>query len=200
MTLALALAGSVASTARAAEASSDAAIERAGWRADAHAAASAVDEPDAHEASARGKNLVGAKGLGALAITRGRAGAGLETASHFGVSSFYEREVVARWLDLELNVGVFSATGGVHVPVDLLFKKAFHVHRRATPYLGAGPTLETRLEDERSLVGGLTASAGVYVWVTKNFGIDVELDYTLHFTDEGREHVPTFGVGPAAHF
>ncbi len=68
------------------------------------------------------------------------------------------------WLELELNVALLSAPDGFHVPIDLLFKKPFHINRHFTPYIAVGPALEARLEDTNSLTGGVTAAAQLTVW------------------------------------
>ncbi len=146
------------------------------------------------------QNLVGAKALTALAVTRGHDGEAAGATPHYGVSVYYERELVADWLELELNVATLTAPEGLHLPVDLLFKKPFHVSRHVTPYLAVGPALEARFEAARSIAGGVTAATGVYIWFTRYFGIDLEIDYTLLKTGEGLEHVPALGFGPAAHF
>ncbi|MEZ4383643.1 MAG: hypothetical protein R3A79_20090 [Nannocystaceae bacterium] len=179
--------------------------------ADAEATAHGCD----HESCAHGghrkkhtKNLLGAKALlvSSLAETgtapmseHGDPEPGHVAGTHPGVVVFYEREVVAEWLELELNVGMVSSHEGVRVPIDLLLKKPFHAAKRATFYVGVGPSLEL-FTDGQPPLGGITGGLGSYLWFTHNFGVDLEVDYTAHFLLPGLEHVVTAGLGPVLHF
>jgi hypothetical protein len=154
------------------------------------------------------RNLLGAKALlvGSLAETgtapmseHGDPEPGHVAAIHPGVVVFYEREIIAEWLELELNVGMVSSHEGLRVPIDLLAKKPFHAAKRATLYIGIGPSLEL-FTDGQPPLGGVTGGLGSYLWFTHNFGVDLEIDYTAHFLLPGIEHVVTAGLGPVLHF
>ncbi|MCA9658300.1 MAG: hypothetical protein KC486_08145 [Myxococcales bacterium] len=154
------------------------------------------------------RNLLGAKALmvSSLAETgtapmseHGDPEPGHVAAIHPGVVVFYERELIAEWLELELNVGMVSSHEGLRVPIDLLAKKPFHLAKRATLYLGVGPSLEL-FTDGQPPLGGVTGGLGSYLWFTRSFGVDVEIDYTAHFLLPGIEHVVTAGLGPVLHF
>lgn len=152
------------------------------------------------------QNLVGLKGLALVTIAPSEGAelepeaAGPSVTPHFGASFFYEREAVENWLEIELNVAVLSAPGGVLLPVDLLLKKPFHAGRHVTAYVGLGPALEIEILDGTEVFGGLTGATGLYVWVTKNVGVDIELDYTLIVERGAIAHGLGGGVGPVFHF
>ena len=117
-----------------------------------------------------------------------------------GVSIFYERELIAHWLEIEPNIALIDGSAGMQVAIDLLFKKPFHISRRLTPYLSLGPALELFAKKEHSPLLGLTGGLGLYLWLGRDFGLDLEIDYTLHFLRPGLEHVTTLGIGPVVHF
>ncbi len=126
---------------------------------------------------------------------------GYEFHPRFGASVFYERELLQNRLEFEIQIGLVGGGGMYIMPTDILLKKPFHVNHRVTPYIGAGPALEAVFADgEQEVVVGLTSAVGVYVWFSKYAGIDVELDYTLVFSEHGLEHAPCIGVGPVFHF
>lgn len=117
-----------------------------------------------------------------------------------GAGLFYERELVRNWLEIELNVLFLTDPHATIVPIELFFKKPWHVHRSVTPYVGAGPTLDILLEERRPFVFfGLSATAGAYFWITRSFGFDLDIAYTLVF-----ERIPAhelgLGFGPVIHF
>lgn len=145
-------------------------------------------------------NLLGAKGLALTTITPARETTGPTAVPHFGASLFYERELVTGWLELELNVALVSAPGGLAIPIDLLFKKPFHASRHVTPYVGLGPALEVEVLEDTEVFGGVTAATGLYIWVSRFVGFDIELDYTARFSAEGMAHGVGGGVGPVVHF
>ena len=152
------------------------------------------------------RNLLGGKLIGLVTIARAHAEEGeeppeVEQSPFFGGSVFYERELLRNKLEFEIQFALVTS-GDVHVaPMDILLKRAFHAHHRVTPYIGGGPALELVTEgDEREVLLGMTAASGVYLWFTRSFGVDIELDYTLLVTDHGIEHAPCFGIGPVAHF
>ncbi len=158
-----------------------------------------------HKAHTR--NLFGAK---ALVVTSWAITGADETGAHgespewaesgLGVSIFYERELVANWLEIEPNLALIDGPVGMQVAIDLLLKKPFHIGRRLTPYLSLGPALELFPKNEHSPLFGITGGVGVYVWPGRDFGLDIEIDYTAHFVRPGIEHVTTFGIGPVVHF
>ena len=145
-------------------------------------------------------NLMGTKGLALTTITPARDGEGPSAVPHFGASLFYERELVTGWLELEFNVALVSAPGGLAIPIDVLLKKPFHVNRHVTPYIGLGPAFEIEVLEEPEFFGGVTAATGLYVWFSRTVGIDVELDYTARFGREGVAHGMGGGMGPVIHF
>ncbi len=158
-----------------------------------------------HKAHTR--NLFGAKALLATSwATTGAAEGGAHgdapewAESGLGVSVFYERELVANWLEIEPNIGLIDGPVGLQVAFDLLLKKPFHIGRRVTPYVSLGPALELFLNREHSPLLGVTGGFGVYVWLGRDFGLDLEFEYTAHFVRPGIEHVTIFGIGPVMHF
>lgn len=152
------------------------------------------------------ENLLGVKALALLLIgppaeEHEGESEGREVSPRFGGSVFYERELVQNWLEFEIQIGLVGGGGMFIMPIDVLLKKPFHVNHRVTPYIGGGPALEALfVNGEQEVVGGLTAAAGVYVWFSKYAGIDVEVDYTLVFSEHGIEQAPCIGVGPVFHF
>lgn len=153
------------------------------------------------------RNLLGSKALFATSLATTGAGDDGAHGHHaegpatgFGVSIFYERELVPRWLEVELNVGLIDGAAGLQVPIDLLLKKPFHLGRRLTPYIGIGPSIELFPRGDRSPLPGVTGGVGLYLWLSRDFGLDLELDYTAHFLSPGIEHVNTLGLGPVLHF
>ncbi len=153
------------------------------------------------------RNLVGAKALmvtslattGAAAGDEHGHGAGGPTTTS-GVSVFYERELVPKWLEIEVNVGLIDGAAGLQLPIDLLLKKPFHLHRRVTPYISIGPAIELFPRGDRPPLPGITGGVGAYLWLSRDFGLDIELDYTAHVLSPGLEHVITLGLGPVLHF
>ncbi|MCA9691006.1 MAG: hypothetical protein R3A51_09580 [Nannocystaceae bacterium] len=146
------------------------------------------------------RNLLGVKAMAVGAITGPEGERGVEAVAHGGGGIFYERELIQNWLEIEPNVGILSAPGGVLIPLDLLLKKPFHVHHKVTPYLGVGPAIEFLIAEERGVFGGVTATVGLYVWFGKHVGIDIELSYSLVFERGRLVHNPAGGVGPVVHF
>ncbi|MEZ4449250.1 MAG: hypothetical protein R3B09_07200 [Nannocystaceae bacterium] len=118
----------------------------------------------------------------------------------FGAGLFYERELIRNWLEIEINVLVLADARAKIVPFELYLKKPFHVHRRLTPYVGVGPTLDLLFEERRPFpFFGLGAVVGAYFWATKSLGFDVDLGYTLVF-EERPAHDLNLGFGPVLHF
>jgi len=152
------------------------------------------------------RNLLGSKALFVTAL--GTTGAEGDAHGHgaegpvtnFGVSIFYERELVPKWLEVELNVGLIDGAAGMQIPIDILLKKPFHLSRRLTPYIGLGPSIELFARGDRPPLPGVTGGIGVYLWLSRDFGLDLEIDYTAHFLSPGLEHVNTLGLGPVLHF
>lgn len=120
--------------------------------------------------------------------------------SLLGAGVFYEREVVPDWLELELNVLVLTDRRATVVPFEFFFKKSWHASRRATPYIGVGPTLDLLFEAGRAHpFFGLSATAGSYVWISRSFGIDLDIGYSAVF-ERHVAHELNLGVGPVFQF
>ena len=53
-----------------------------------------------------------------------------------GISVYYERNLIAGWLEIEPAIAVFWVEDEIVVPIEVLLKKPFHVNHVVNPYAG----------------------------------------------------------------
>lgn len=115
-------------------------------------------------------------------------------------SLFYERSVIHNWLEIELTVGAAAGAEELAMPVDLYFKKPFHPSPRVTPYIGAGPHIDVVFRPERLFLAGACVTLGSYIWFSKRWGMDIDLDYAVAANREMVVHDVLLAIGPTARF
>ena len=121
---------------------------------------------------------------------------GDEKESHLGLGGFFEVSAIHGWLEIEFGLRMLSGKDGVEIPLDLVFKKPFHLNSWIHPYVGLGPTvLLTPGSSESAAHIGLATAVGSYFWLTRHTGLTAELNYNL-ISDGGAVHE----VGGAAGF
>jgi hypothetical protein len=121
---------------------------------------------------------------------------GDEKESHLGLGGFFEVSAIHNWLEIEFGLRMLSGKDGVEIPLDLVFKKPFHLNSWIHPYVGLGPTvLLTPGSSESAAHLGLATAVGSYFWLTRHTGLTAELNYNL-ISDGGAVHE----VGGAAGF
>lgn len=155
-----------------------------------------VTEPEAGGHHREYPSLVGVK-YGQRVLLRGAVPTEVATV----IGPFFERVLVHRWLELELDLPlVVGHDGSLALPLDLHLKKPFHPSRWWSPYLGVGPTLELGLRPERGVALGISVVAGAYVWVSPRLGFDVDVSYDV--VAVRRRPVSGFlvGLGPVWRF
>lgn len=101
------------------------------------------------------------------------------------------------WLEIEISMRFMSAAGaGVYIPIDVLFKKPFHIGDVVQLYMGAGPSVSLHTSSgHTSAHFGVATVFGSYFWVSKHFGFLVEMNYIPVFTSP-----VTHEFGPQAGF
>ncbi len=110
------------------------------------------------------------------------------TTAHVGVGAFFEMLVIPNWLEIELSTRVLSAETGVELPIELLFKKPFHLTHWFHPFIGIGPALVPAfLEEGNSVHGGGASTIGAYFWLTSDLALLAEFNYNLIY-DKGLVH------------
>ncbi len=117
----------------------------------------------------------------------------------------YERTIVPRWLEIEISAPVAVLLEDEHtivaVPIDVHFKKPFHLSPRVTPYVGIGPALDIEVAPELKLFYGGSLAVGTYVWFNDSVGLDVEADYNLVVKDDQTLGQELFlAAGPVVRF
>lgn len=129
--------------------------------------------PEAHAEHHRVN--VGAAGV-VLAVFGGEEGA----QAHGGGGIFLEATAIEGWLEIELNLRLLAADGGIETPIDLLFKKPFHLNRWFHPFVGIGPAVVPSFgpRELRTHFGGASA-AGAHFWVGRRLAIVAEANYNL---------------------
>lgn len=117
------------------------------------------------------------------------------------VGPFFERVVVHRWLELEVDLPLaITQDGALALPLDLHFKKPFHPSRHWSPYVGLGPTVEITLRPVRSVAVGLSIVTGTYLWVSPRIGFDIDVAYELVPYRKSLRSGLTVGAGPVWRF
>lgn len=172
--------------------------------ANAHEPTPVHTEADAdaeHHPSTR--NLIGAR-IGYLHAAVNRDGA-LVRIPGFLAGLSYERTLVPRWLEVEISVPVAVLLEEEHtvvaIPIDVHFKKPFHLTRRVTPYVGIGPALDVEVAPEVKVFYGGSLAVGGYVWFSDSVGLDVEADYNLVVkTDRTLGQELFLAAGPVVRF
>ena len=118
-----------------------------------------------------------------------------------GFSTFYERNLIPGWLELEAAGSVLWIEDETVVEFDLFAKKPFHVNEVVNPYVGLGPNVSIIMSPEETRARfGIHATAGSYFWFGGNaWALDVEVLYLVLF-DTHLTHDLTVEVGPAFRF
>lgn len=117
---------------------------------------------------------------------------------NLGGGVFLEVTLIPAWLEVELNVQGLASEGGAVMPIELLFKKPFHVRPWFHPFIGLGPTFVPAFlpqETQVRLGGGGAAVAGAYFWLSRHVGIEVEANYNLLYEDRAEHAGITHEVG-----
>ena len=122
------------------------------------------------------KNVLGAKVIGIASIPFGEP---QNVEPQAGIGLLYERTLVPMQLQSEFSAHVVSTPLGLHVPIDLLLKKPFHVSHRFEPFLGLGGVVTFALGRERFAAAGAIGSAGLFFWLRESFGLLLEADYAI---------------------
>lgn len=119
-----------------------------------------------------------------------------------GFGIFYERTLVPEWLELELSANILWTRTGPHVPLDVVFKKPFHVSHRFDPYVGIGAAVTLGLGEERFVAPGIVGTVGWYTWINARWGWLVEFDYAASAepAPEGWVHEIEGTTGPLVRF
>lgn len=117
----------------------------------------------------------------------------------------YERTLIPRWLEIEISAPVAVLLEEEHtivaVPIDVHFKKPFHLSPRVTPYVGIGPALDIEVAPEVKVFYGGSLAVGGYVWFNDSVGLDVEADYNLVVKDDRTLGQELFlAAGPVVRF
>jgi hypothetical protein len=102
--------------------------------------------------------------------------------AHAGTNVMVEWDAIEDWLELELGASVLSASRGIEVPVDLLFKKPFRLARWAEVMVGVGPEVVRVTGSDRGTYFGAEAALDFMFWPSRGFGLWVEpsYDFVLH--------------------
>ena len=117
-----------------------------------------------------------------------------------GVGAFYERAVIEGWLDVELSLIGAQVDEHRVVPVDLLAKKPFEINHSFTAYVGGGGTITVEeREASTDTEFGVALIAGVYLWPSEHWGIDVEVDYK-YMVGPGNAREVELAAGPVVRF
>ena len=143
------------------------------------------------------KNVLGAKLIGVASIPVEEP---QDVEPQYGFGLLYERTLVPMQLQGELSAHVLSTPLGLHVPIDLVLKKPFHVSHTFEPYLGLGGVLTVALGRERFVAPGAIASAGLFFWLRENFGFLVEADYAIVREPSQWRHEVEGTAGPTWRF
>jgi hypothetical protein len=107
---------------------------------------------------------------------------------HPGANVMVEWDAIEDWLELELEASLLSADHGTETPIGLLFKKPFHLTRRAELMVGLGPeVLYVSNPTTRGTFFGVQAAVDFMFWPTQRFGVWIEPSYDL-VAREGLSH------------
>jgi hypothetical protein len=130
--------------------------------------------------------VLGAGGAGEVELKGG--------AFHAGVNVMVEWEAIENSLELELDVSVLSADGGVDVPIGLLAKKPFRLAPWVELTIGIGPeVVQVSNPTTKATFFGGQLALDLMLWPTKRVGFWVEPSYDVVFRD-GLSH----GLGTTA--
>ena len=102
-----------------------------------------------------------------------------------GISVYYERNLIAGWLEIEPAIAVFWVEDEIVVPIEVLLKKPFHANHVINPYAGFGPELALIFAPHGNRARfGLKFVGGSYFWFREGpWGVDLEIAYVLLFDD-----------------
>jgi hypothetical protein len=103
-----------------------------------------------------------------------------------GISVYYERNLIAGWLEIEPAIAAFWVEDETVVPIEVLLKKPFHANPMINPYVGLGPELALIFAPHGNRARfGLKFVGGSYFWFREGpWGLDLELGYVLLFDDQ----------------
>jgi hypothetical protein len=105
--------------------------------------------------------------------------------THGGVNAFVEWNAIPSWLELELGVSVIPADKGVEVPIDLLFKKPFHLAPWSELMIGIGPEIVrvSTPDTKTTYFGGVGALDFMFWPFGERVGLWVAPEYDVLFHD-----------------
>jgi hypothetical protein len=125
-------------------------------------------------------NITGFKAGPIAQFTQGKGNIG------GGISVYYERNLIAGWLEIEPAIAAFWVEDETVVPIEVLLKKPFHANHVVNPYAGLGPELALLFTPHGNRARfGLKFVGGSYFWFREGpWGLDVEIAYVLLFWDK----------------
>ncbi len=139
-------------------------------------------------------NVVGLKGMEVNHLEGGHNEIGS------GIGIFYEHALIERWLELEICAIRAQVHGQLEVPFDLVAKVPIELTHSVTAFVGGGTTLTFEEEEDGwSTHYGVVLVAGLYVWPSEHWGLDIEVDYK-HLAGSGNSHEVELAAGPAYRF
>jgi hypothetical protein len=108
-----------------------------------------------------------------------------EVVHHGGVGLFYKILAIPEWLLVEVAAKTVFGEHGTHVPLELSFRKPFHIGEHLHLAPGIGPLLIFAFhEGETETVFGIGGGLGVSYWLTSWGGVKMEIGYELHLGEE----------------
>lgn len=121
------------------------------------------------------------------------------TQADVGVGFFAETELIHHWVELEATARIFVGEGDTHVPLELIFKKPFHLFPQGHVFLGVGPAAVVVAGGKKggTHFGGV-ASLGTLLWSTPTVGFITEAYYSA-LDDHGLSHEFGLNIGIAHH-
>ena len=116
-----------------------------------------------------------------------------------GTSLSLERNVVDGWLEVELVVNAAVVEDVWIFPIDVLFKKPFHIGPFC-PYVGIGGAAKFHEGHLDEPVFGATLATGAYYWFGDHMGLDLEIAYDVMLGAEAPTQELLVAFGPAVRF
>jgi hypothetical protein len=138
---------------------------------------SAEETAQAHDEKTEGAEhliIVGVGGAAELELGDGTV--------HRGANVMIEWDAIEDWLEFEVGASLFSAEGGIEVPIDLLVKKPFKLARWADFMIGVGPeVVQVTGMSEGTYFGGEVALDFMFSPRGRRVGLWIEPEYDLIF-------------------
>lgn len=104
---------------------------------------------------------------------------------HSALGITIERVLVVGWLTAELGTLLSSAPGGqVAFPSTALLKLPLELSEAVEAYFGGGVAVELEREKQWTPNWGVAVSAGVYLWIARETGFNLDLEQSVLWTDE----------------